>query len=32
MQISDKYRKIELIKKSILDELDRISKTEIDFE
>jgi type I restriction enzyme M protein len=30
--IADKYRKIELIKKSIMDELDRISKTEIDFE
>lgn len=31
-QISDKFEKIELIKKSIMDELDRISKTEIDFE
>jgi len=31
-QIADKFEKIELIKKSIMDELDRISKTEIDFE
>lgn len=31
-QISEKYRKIEQIKKGILDELDRISKTEIDYE
>jgi hypothetical protein len=31
-QIADKFEKIEVIKKSILGELDRISKTEIDFE
>ena len=31
-QIADKFEKIEVIKKSILSELDRISKTEIDFE
>lgn len=31
-ELSNKYKKIEQIKKSILDELDRISKTEIDFE
>ena len=31
-QLADKFEKIELIKKSILDELDRISKTELDFE
>lgn len=30
--LSNKYKKIEQIKKSILDELDRISKIEIDFE
>jgi len=30
--LSNKYIKIELIRKSILDELDKISKTEIDFE
>jgi type I restriction enzyme M protein len=32
LELSNKYKKIEQIKKSILDELDRISKTEIDFE
>jgi hypothetical protein len=31
-EIADKFEKIEDIKKSILSELDRISKTEIDFE
>ncbi|MEZ4912341.1 MAG: hypothetical protein R2774_15945 [Saprospiraceae bacterium] len=31
-EISDKQKKIRLIKKNILSELDRISKTEIDFE
>lgn len=31
-QIADTYKKIEQIKKSILDELERISKTELDFE
>lgn len=32
MKIADKYNKIEQIKKNITEELDRISKTEIDFE
>lgn len=31
-ELSNKYKKIDLFKKSILEELDRISKTEIDFE
>lgn len=31
-QIADKFEKIEVIKKNILGELDRISKTEINFE
>jgi hypothetical protein len=31
-EIAEKYRKIEQIKKSISEELDKISKTEIDFE
>ena len=31
-QVADTYKKIERIKKSILDELDRISKIDIDFE
>jgi len=32
IQIAGRYKRIEQIKKKILDELDRISKTEVDFE